>query len=129
MNEEETNAQAEKASDVKMEAADIKGGAEELKGGADAAPTAQDLEEESYRQMQNFDDYTKSKPKSKLTLAGLLGKAESGDAGAVEEEAHAEEAADEEYYEEEYHEGAEDVEGEYYEEEGEHYELPEVLVA
>ena len=83
--------------------------------------------------MQNFDDYSKTVPKGKLTLASLLGKATSTDAAPETTEA-GEEAAEEEHYEDgewagedgEYYEGEE---GEYYEEcyeEGEAELLPEV---
>jgi len=92
----------------------------------DAEKVAKDLEEESYKQMQNFDDYSKTLSKGKLTLASLLGKASSSDTVAT--------GADEEAAEEKYCEGEGPGEdGEYYGgEEGEQYEeeecapLPEV---
>jgi len=102
--------------------------ADRTKSGEDAEKAARDLEEESYRQMQNFDDYSKTIPKGKLTLASLLGKGTSND--EAPQTAAGDEAADEEYYEEGEGGGEDD---EYYEgEEGEYYEeyeaapLPEV---
>ena len=85
-----------------------------------AEKTAAELEEENYKEMQNFEDYAKTKRKSStLTLADLMGGGGSVDENAlgVGEEAHGEEAeyGEEEYYEEgEYCEGED---GEYHEEE------------
>lgn len=94
----------------------------------DAEKAAKELEEESYRQMQNFDDYSKTISKGKLTLASLLSKGSSTDTVATGADV---EAADKNYCE---GEGLGE-DGEYYEEEeGEHFEeeeaapLPEVAL-
>ena len=86
-----------------------------------AEKTAAELEEENYKEMQNFEEYAKTKGKpSKLTLADLMGGGGSGDGNAEGEgEAGGEEGeaenGEEEYYEEgEYCEGED---GEYHEEE------------
>ena len=91
---------------------------------------ARELEDENYKQMQNFDDYAKGVKKTKLTLASLMGKGGETEAAVAEggaeegEQAVDAEAAEEEYYEEgaegEYYEGEE---GEYCEEEAAPVEL------
>lgn len=88
---------------------------------------ARELEDENYKQMQNFDDYSKSVKKTKLTLAGLMGKGGEAEEAAAEggaEESEQAADAEEEYYEEgaegEYYEGEE---GEYCEEEAAPVEL------
>ena len=100
--------------------------AEVSKAGGNAKPaaekSAEELEEENYKQMQNFEEYSKAKGKnSKLTLADLMG---GGGAAALEaEDAQVEEGevegGEEEYAEEYYDDGEyyEGEEGEYYEEE------------
>jgi hypothetical protein len=84
--------------------------------------TVDDPETEKWKQMQNYEEYTKTLPSSKLTLASLLGKndddgkepqAEEGENGEEEryeegEGEHYEEGADEEHGEEYYEGGYEE---------------------
>jgi len=103
--------------------------AAEQRGEQQATPaekTEEEIEEDKYREMQNFDEYSKINKKiSKLTLASLMKGASVEAAEGVEGDGEEQVAGDaenveEEYYEEEAaEEGAYDAgeEGEYHEEE------------